>query len=193
MEALFVKHLNFLFLLIFMFFCTQPGSDAASAPPAEGDRLPEIVLPAPENRMHLTYLGLKNQNSFTIPEIEARLIIIEIFSMYCPHCQREAPTVNRLYQMIKDREDIKLIGIGVGNSDFEVNAFKETYDIEFPLFSDEDWSIHEQLGKCRTPYFIALKILPDGTDRIVFAQLGGIKEKDYQKFLETIIKRAGLN
>ena len=178
-------------LLAFSQFIHLEGF-AKSAPPAEGDPLPDIVLPVPDNPAHRNYLGLAGQGNFRIPEIDAPLIIIEIFSMYCPYCQREAPTVNQLYQSIKKRPDIKLIGIGVGNSEFEVSTFRKTFDIEFPLFADPEWTLHNQLGKCRTPYFIALKILPNGTDRIVFTQLGGIENKDPVKFLDVILKQAGM-
>jgi peroxiredoxin len=170
----------------------QLEAQAATDPPVAGDKMPPIVLTVPENPVHQAYLGITGERKFTIPEIKAGLVIIEIFSMYCPFCQREAPTVNQLFEMIKDRQDIKMIGIGVGNTPFEVNTFKKIYDIQFPLFSDEDWTIHEQLGKCRTPYFIALKILPGQGDQIVFTQLGGIKENDPHKFLETIVQQSDL-
>ena len=55
---------------------------AATQPPPVGGRLPEIVLPAPDQPEHLAYLGIKGKPNFTIPEIDARIVIVEIFSMY---------------------------------------------------------------------------------------------------------------
>jgi hypothetical protein len=55
---------------------------AASQPPAVGGMLPEIILTAPNNAVHQEYLGIAGGKTFTIPEIKADIVIIEIFSMY---------------------------------------------------------------------------------------------------------------
>jgi len=69
-------------------------------PPEKGGVLPEIKIPVPVNTTDRSYLGLKSIGFFKIPQIKAKVVIIEIFSMYCPHCQREAPEINRLYSII---------------------------------------------------------------------------------------------
>ncbi|MDD2390082.1 MAG: TlpA disulfide reductase family protein [Desulfobacterales bacterium] len=162
--------------------------------PQIGHPLPDITLKIPDDDVHRTYLGLKGSDSFQIPQIRSRVVIIEIFSMYCPHCQRHAPSVNQLYQRIQKsgdfRDKIKIIGIGAGNSPFEVDFFRKSYAIPFPLFPDTDLSIHDKIGQVLTPYFIAVRIEPDGTNRIVYTQLGGFNNPD--NFLDTIVKRSGL-
>ena len=55
---------------------------AVSQPPAEGGKLPEILLAVPQNTELQMYLGLSGKQTFTIPEIKAEIVIIEIFSMY---------------------------------------------------------------------------------------------------------------
>lgn len=67
-----------------MVLCAMPAVmvSAATQPPPEGGVLPEIVLPAPHKPEHLTYLGIKENQPFTIPQIDARIVIVEIFSMY---------------------------------------------------------------------------------------------------------------
>ena len=163
-------------------------------PPEKGGVLPEIKIPVPVNAADRSYLGLKSIGFFKIPQIKAKVVIIEIFSMYCPHCQREAPEINRLYNIIEDntnlKNKIKLIGIGAGNSSFEVEVYKKKYNVPFPLFPDEDFSIHKCIGEVRTPYFLGVKINDDGTHRIFYSQLG--KFKGAEPFLELMLQVSGL-
>jgi thiol-disulfide isomerase/thioredoxin len=167
---------------------------AASEPPAEGGPLPVIKLPIPKVSGEKDYLGLKGEGTFTIPQIKAKVVIIEIFSMYCPYCQNEAPRVNELYNAIENNPDlkgkIKIIGIGAGNTPMEVDVFRKKYQIAFPLFPDVDYYIHKVCGEVRTPYFIGVRINENGTHKVIYSKLGGIG--DANQFLELIKKLSGL-
>ncbi len=162
--------------------------------PVKGDVLPEIKITVPQNATDRSYLGLERSGFFKIPQIKATIVIIEIFSMYCPYCQKEAPEINRLYSIIEGNADlkdkIKLIGIGAGNSSFEVEVYKKKYNVPFPLFPDENFSIHKCIGEVRTPYFLGVKINDDGTHRIFYSQLG--KFKGAEPFLEFMLQISGL-
>jgi len=54
----------------------------AASPPEEGAALPEIDLSVPKDADHQTYLGLSGEGLFQIRQIEAKVVIIEIFNMY---------------------------------------------------------------------------------------------------------------
>lgn len=167
---------------------------AANKPPGKGEGLPVINLPIPKNPDEKNYLGLSGSGHFKIPQIKAKAVIVEFFSMYCPICQKDAPGVNELYRLIEKNPEIKnkvkLIGIGAGNSPYEVEVYKKTYDVPFPLFPDKDFVIHQACGEVRTPYYMVVKMNEDGTHQIVHSQLG-----DYpgaEKFLEIILNASGL-
>lgn len=166
----------------------------AGEPPKTGESLPEIVLSVPQEPEHQKYLGLPDKGQFSIPQIKGEVVLIEFFSMYCPYCQDAAPTVNKFYRKIENNNDLKkkirLIGIGVGNSPYEVNVFRKKYDIGFPLFPDADFSIHKLVGEVRTPYFIGVKIMEDGAHTIFYSKLGGIDDVD--KFLNLMAQLSGI-
>jgi peroxiredoxin len=102
--------------------------------------------------------------------------------------------VNELYSGIQKRKDlrekIKVIGIGAGNTTFEVDFFRKKYEVPFPLFPDEDLTIHKILGEVRTPYFIGVKINEDGSNEVFYSKLGGFEDSD--KFLKSMLKLSGL-
>jgi thiol-disulfide isomerase/thioredoxin len=167
---------------------------AANKPPEKGEGLPVINLTVPKNPDERNYLGLSGSGLFKIPQIKAKVVIIEIFSMYCPYCQKDAPGVNELFRLIENNPDIKnkikLIGIAAGNSPYEVEVYKKTYEVPFPLFPDKDFTIHKVCGEVRTPYFMVVKINDDGTHQIVHSQLGNYPGAE--PFLDLVLKASGL-
>ena len=172
-----------------------PGQVFASDnPPAKKEALPAIKLPIPADPDERSYLGVSGEGLFRIPQIGARVVVIEIFSLYCSQCQAFAPEANALYQKIEEvpefREWIKLIGIGVGNSPLEVDTFKRSNDVPFPLFPDPEFDIHKLLGEVRTPYFIVLRINPDRTHDVIYSEPGAFGEAE--TFLRRILKDSGL-
>jgi peroxiredoxin len=178
----------FLFLVVFS-VAFGGSARAESTPPQAGEGLPDFTLSAPENAEHRQYLGLADTDRFRISDLQAEVVLIEVFSMYCPHCQREAPTINQLYRQIEEaglKDRIKLIGVGAGNSSFEVGIFQEKYDVPFPLIPDEDFTIHKRLGEVRTPYFLGVRLGAGGNGEVIYSQLGGIGEPD--RFLDRIVE-----
>ena len=179
-------------LLIFV----EMAQLAHSSESYDGSIMPELTLATPESAQHRAYLGLttKSGESFVISDIKADLLIIELFSMYCPYCQKEAPLVNELYKRITEDEasglSIKIIGLGASNSQFEVEHFAQTYDVEFPLFPDKDMSIYKALGGTGTPGFVAYKIKGTAAPINVLRNSGGFYSAD--GFLKDLIDNSGL-
>jgi len=160
---------------------------AAENTPQVGSVFPDLTLPLPQKFEEREYLKVED-GPFKLSQIKSDVLIIEVFSMYCPYCQKEAPNVNALYKAIIDKPDlrsrIKLIGIGAGNSPFEVNAFRNLYRIEFALLPDGNLSLHKTLGEVMTPYFFVLSNKPDGRREVIYSKVGSFG--DPQAFLDMI-------
>lgn len=188
-------------ILLVLLLCMAQGAAGSTGetgkepmPPPEGGPLPEMKLSVPPKLEQRDYLGIKEGEYFKVPDTRADVVIIEVFSMYCPFCQKEAPNVNALQSLITKRPDlngrIKFIGIGAGNSTYEVNAFRNLYGITFPLIPDVNFTFHKALGEVRTPCFIVVRIDPKKTNRIIYSRMGSFG--DPQQFLDLILQRAGL-
>src|SRR4030043_37792 len=188
---------KFVFLLIIITYLMLPGQQIHAAEcvtPTEGGAFPEITLSVPQSTTEMDYIGIKGKGTFNISQIRTEVVILEIFSMYCPYCQKEAPNVNELYRLINSKPDlkdkIKIIGIGAGNTPFEVEVFKKQYNVPFLLFPDESFSVHKSVGNVRTPYFFVIKINADGSNKIIYSKAGSIQ--DPNQFLDFILKESGL-
>lgn len=191
MKRIFINQLAVVGIFVLILNAQAIG---ANSTPKKGGTLPLINLDMPKNPVQRSYLGLSGEGLFNILQIKAEVLIIQIFSMYCPLCQREAPRVNELFENIekdpKARGKLKLIGIGAGNSRFEVDIFQKTYEVPFPLFSDGDFSIHKSLGEVRTPYFIGVKINDEGSHEIFYSRVGGFEKAE--EFLQMMFELSGL-
>ena len=179
--------LNCFFALAAILFAAIPGlavaSDALTVDPGA---LTGLRFSVPDNPMAKDYLGLKGTGTFTMPQIKAETVIIEIFSMYCPICQAEAPVVNELHQLIEKnpslKRRVKLIGIGAGNTAFEVEVFRKKYNILFPLFPDEKFAIQKAIsGPIRTPTFIAVRGNGGKGLKVQHSHIGKIDPRQFLK------------
>lgn len=183
------------FIIILLILMTGIAFAAENNPPKIGNALPEMELLMPANPADIRYLGLSSGGrTFKVGQVKTKILIIQIYSMYCPYCQAEAPNVNRLYALIEGnpalKDKIKLIGIAAGNTQFEVGTYKRKYTVSFPLISDADFKIHKMIGEVRTPYFIAVKIAAGGRTEVIYSRLGALGNID--SFLVQLAKLAPL-
>lgn len=198
------KRMGCVVLILFaLFFTGNPSAWSANvtafgnpvkSEPGKNTTIPAFELPMPGNEQEKHYLGLSGTGNFTIGQIKAQVLIIEVYSFYCPHCQRFADRVNELYQKIQERPDIrgkiKMIGIAATNSAYEVDSYRERYNVPFPLFPDQSMEITEKLGVKGTPTFIGIRLTDkELPERFYFGE-GGFE--DTQQFLTEIIKLSGL-
>ncbi len=167
------------------------GAGDPVKPPQAGDTFPHVMMPAPETREHRDYLGLPRGDSFSLSQVKADIVIVEILSMYCPFCQAEAPDVNELYALIeadpKLKGKVKIIGIVAGNTVLERDIFRDKFQVPFPLIPDGDFVLHKAMGEARTPYFMGVR-LEEGTARVFYSRLGAFE--DPASFLALILEKS---
>lgn len=189
------RFFTFLVMVLIVWGCAR-APDPVSTPSAHSPPAPSsiLLLPAPANPEEQAYLGIASAGPFALTDIRTEVLIVEVFSMYCPHCQREAPHVNRLYRRIVDDPSlagrVKLIGIGVGNTTYEVDLFRKTFEIPFPLFPDRSRQLALQLEIRETPTFVAFVNGPDGNLQRILHAPGPIG--NLEDFLNRVLELAYL-
>lgn len=164
-----------------------------SKPIKEGDEFPSIHLPCPESSEARQYLGIEDEDSFTIPQVKAKVVIVYFFSSHSNFCRMQVPYVNELYRIVNEtpdlQENIKFIGIGLQSGGTEVDEYKEAYRISFPLIPDSDHAIYKICGKLMTPYFVVFDIREDGSYHVICCVYAF---RDVKGFLELIRKKSAI-
>ena len=88
--------------------------------------------------------------------------------------------VNRVYNVIKEdknlSKDIKLIGIGLGVQPKDMEVYKQTFKVEFPLFADPKKEIEDKIkGVVK---FVPLLLLLDKNNKVLMSHGGPIGNFD---------------
>lgn len=188
------KFASIMIIGVMLIAASMTALAASNMPPQVGATLPAMNLQKPADSGDVRYLGLSGSGMFSPDQVKGQVLIIQIFSMYCPYCQKDAPNVNRFFSLIENnpklKGKIKLIGIGAGNSQFEVNTFKKKYMVQFPLIPDADFTIHKIVGEVRTPYFIVVKLNGPKKKEVVYSRLGG--HENAEAFLAEVVQLSGI-
>jgi len=165
-------------------------SEKSARPSRERLSMPALELPVPESASDRNYLGITGTGTFKTTGIDARVLIIEFFDFYCPHCQATAPKMNEVYDDIEGRADlrgrIKIIGIGVGDTPFEVSSFKKKFHVPFPLFADKERNITKSIVIPGTPMFFAVTTNGSESAERFFLWTGEVE--DASQFLSEMVK-----
>lgn len=149
-----------------------------------GDLFPETPLLTPGDSRARQYLGLGQDQFFTLNDIKADLVLVEVLSVHCPTCQRQAQAYNKLFERIKQDPDIsdriKIIGVGAGNNANEIDYFKNNYKVPFPVIPDPRFNLHGAIGGSRTPFTIYVRnISGEPSGIVVDTHLGENDEIDH--------------
>lgn len=181
-------------LSIVVLLSVVPLMSGSAAPDRDYSKaITQVRLQLPEDKNTASSLGIRQKSGrIMLSDIDAEIIIIEIFSMYCPYCQKHAPETNKLFEAIEanpgTRGKVGLIGIGVGNSAHEVAFFKKKFGIRFPLFADADSAVLNSLPGVRTPYYFCIRKIGRSLN-VFFTQQGAFD--DARTFLKTVLDKSG--
>lgn len=145
-------------LAIFFLFILFGTNLWAAQPISTGEVFPEIPLPAPMEPEQQAYLGLSDEQPFTLSQVAGRITLVEILNVHCPHCKKQTKPYNKLYRMIEadpaTRGQIKMLGVAVANDDEAIDDFKVIYSVAYPVITDRSFKLHSALHAGPTPFSI---------------------------------------
>ncbi|MFZ0790841.1 MAG: TlpA disulfide reductase family protein [Chromatiaceae bacterium] len=147
--------------------------------PPLSHRLTALGEPAPAPALRLEDL---DGNLHDLADLRGRLVLVNFWATWCPPCRREMPSLERLYQQLRDR-GLTVLAVDVGEDSDTVFAFTGQLDPapSFPLLLDAESRAVEDWGVKGLP----TSFLIDPQGRVIFRAVGGT-EFDHAATLEQL-------
>lgn len=155
----------------------------AGDPAVNSSALAGLELQFKGDAVQRAYLGIGTRTNLAVADINADRLIIAVFNTFCSICQEDAAALNLMYQLIEETPSLKgktkLVGIAAGNTDMEVQQFREKYQVPFPLFADSQFAIGKAVpDDLRTPMFITAKKVQGKPLEVVMSRSGSVDNLD---------------
>lgn len=156
---------------------------------AVGDPFPTCrvaVLNGDEDR---EYLDLPEGTKFLeLSELKARFLLIQLYNTLCSDCVAETKKLTRFFKQVESDPvlagRLKIIGLGIYDSNRAVVSFRKHYDVAYPLFSDKEGQIFECLGQAELPLAYLVRAEGDGSWTIELIKRGYFEPDD--RFLDVL-------
>jgi thiol-disulfide isomerase/thioredoxin len=156
-------------LALLLFFCASPLL-ATEKEPEVGQVLGPVKFAKPLSDEDAKYLGVTGE--FTIKDVKAPYLLIEQFNHLCPHCMKQAPILDQLFDLVqKDaalKDKIKFMSVGQNTDEMQAKAWKVIQKVPFAVIPDPNSNLGKALNF--SPYPVTM--LLDKNGKIVWVEIG---------------------
>jgi peroxiredoxin len=139
-----------------------PGAPAPTQDPNKPLPLPAGVL-APDFS-----LPSSDGKTFSLSQFRGKVVMLELFAPWCPHCQADAPIINQVYDKYKDKGvQVLMVSASPWSHTLEddqaaqktptpismsdITWFRDTFGVVFPILFDKDLNVAEKYGLAYYP------------------------------------------
>jgi thiol-disulfide isomerase/thioredoxin len=147
------------------------ATGAAELPPLS-HRVTVLEDPVPAPPLRLEDI---DEVEHDLADLRGRLVLVNFWATWCPPCRREMPSMERLYQKLKER-GLTVLAVDVGEDADTIFAFTGQLDPAptFPLLIDPDSNAAQDWGVKGLP--TSFVVDPEG--RVIIRAVGGTEFDD---------------
>jgi thiol-disulfide isomerase/thioredoxin len=144
----------------------QPGAEAVGT--SVGATAPDVLL-----------IDLDGKE-FLLSELRGKVVMINLFASWCAPCILETPHLVNFYN--EHQAEMMIIGLNFGERRAAVEAYRDQFEVNYPLIHDPDGSIGEVYrGRgLPTSWFI------DGEGVVRYVHVGPITSDFIESILQDI-------
>jgi thiol-disulfide isomerase/thioredoxin len=82
-------------------------------------------------------LGNLKGDKLDVGQLHGKVVVVNFWATWCPPCRKEMPSMQRLSDKLASRP-FAMLGVNVGESAEEVQAFLKQVPLDFPILLDAD-------------------------------------------------------
>lgn len=89
-----------------------------------------------ENGMNLKLYDLGGQPIKNVTDYQGQVVLLNFWATWCPPCKAEMPSMEKLYNKLKD-QGFTILAVSLDKSGDLVKNFQNQYNYSFPIFFDQ--------------------------------------------------------
>jgi peroxiredoxin len=154
----------------------KPASEVVKTKPKsmiEGMSAPKFTLPALRG------------GEISLDYYSGKLVLLNIWATWCLPCREEMPSMERLYNKLKDY-DFAMVAISIDKNIAEVRKFSKDFGLTFPIALDHSQKVASQYGITGVPE--TFLISRNGT---ILHHIIGPENWDNQTIIKALRKAVG--
>ncbi|MCU0579030.1 MAG: TlpA family protein disulfide reductase [Desulfobacterota bacterium] len=164
-------------LALVLVLILAPSAALGAEGPVPGSTMPAFQLKMADSpEASAANLGLKGVKTFRLSQVKTKLLVADIFSVYCPVCQNNAPLVNQLFKIIQEdpelNKNIKMLGISLEKNPSELIVYKQKFEVKFPLALGPEQAIKKSFK------YLPVLLVLDQNGKILMSHSGKIETLD---------------
>ena len=76
-----------------------------------------------------------NNNTINLEDAKGKVVFINFWATWCPPCLAELPSVNSLYEKVKDNPNVVFLTVDIDRDLHKSTNFLQIHDYHFPVYS----------------------------------------------------------
>ncbi len=117
-----------------------------------------------------------------LADFRGKIVIVNFWATWCPPCRFEIPSMQRVWNQLKDK-GVMMLAVHVGGDDDKIWTFATDFNVEFPILIDKTSSVSRAWGTIGLP----TTFIVDPEGRMALRAIGG-REWDDPALMEAILE-----